>query len=170
MFSSSEEFWFSCLCFHPNSQGKYFKSYCETKDSETFQCEMTVCLILYCFNKHVYKEEIFYSFIKCMHFIQFMPFLLTVTGTLPWRHTLYTVSSGAEWRPHALEKMYSGLQDTITEWHIQAMNHMKQHIMPGQIQFKYWYELWHFSSNHNVLNYSCNKWIHFIFKFAIEPN
>lgn len=132
MFSSCGEFWFSCLCFHPNSQGKYFKSYCETKDSETFQCEMTVCLILYCFNKHVYKEEIFYSFIKCMHFIQFMPFLLTVTGTLPWRHTLYTVSSGAEWRPHALEKMYSGLQDTITEWHIQAMNHMKQHIMLGR--------------------------------------
>lgn len=51
--SCSGEFWFSCLCFHPNSQEKYFKSHNEKKILKAFEPEMIIYFILSHFNTYL---------------------------------------------------------------------------------------------------------------------
>lgn len=87
--SCSGEFWFSCLCFHPNTKEKYFKSHHETKDCEsiwTWNDNMLQFSPLHF--KHTFdsKKELFYPLVKWIYFI----FIFYLSPPCNWDSSLLT--------------------------------------------------------------------------------
>lgn len=107
-----EKFCFQCkwgnLCLHAlgNSDFPVFvsiltqrkntlKVITKQKILKAFELEMIICFNFppSVLNALLFpKKQIFFPLIKWIHFIWFMHFLLSVTGTLPCRHTLHCIT------------------------------------------------------------------------------